>query len=45
MTEYGEIEDFIDPADTRRWIAALFEPGSGEWWSTAGKRRPNVDAW
>ena len=45
MAEYGEIDDVIDPADTRRWIATLFEDGSGEWWRREGKRRPNVDAW
>jgi acetyl-CoA carboxylase carboxyltransferase component len=45
MASYGEIDDVIDPADSRRWIATLFEQGSGEWWTRAGKRRPHVDAW
>jgi acetyl-CoA carboxylase carboxyltransferase component len=45
MAAYGEIDDVIDPADSHRWIASLFEPGSGEWWRRAGKRRPYVDAW
>ncbi len=47
MASYFEIDDVIDPADSDRWIATLFEPrsGSGEWWSRPGKRRPNVDAW
>ena len=45
MAAYGEIDDVIDPAETRRWIAMLFEgepaaPGHG-----AGKRRPYVDGW
>jgi acetyl-CoA carboxylase carboxyltransferase component len=41
MAEYGEIDDVIDPADTRRWIAQLFDqPRPRE-----GKRRPNIDAW
>ncbi len=45
MASYGEIDDVIDPADSRRWIATLFEPGSGEWWRRPGKARPFVDAW
>ncbi len=45
MAEYGEIDDVIDPADTRRWISMLFERHSGEWWRRESKRRPNVDAW
>ena len=45
MAAYGEIDDVIDPADSRRWIATLFEATSGEWWRHDGKRRPHVDAW
>jgi acetyl-CoA carboxylase carboxyltransferase component len=45
MAEYGEIDDVIDPAETRRWVAMLFERHSGQWWRREGKRRPNVDAW
>jgi acetyl-CoA carboxylase carboxyltransferase component len=45
MAAYFEIDDVIDPADTRRWIATLFEPGSGQWRAHPGKRRPNIDAW
>jgi acetyl-CoA carboxylase carboxyltransferase component len=45
MAAYGEIDDVIDPADSRRWIATLFEEDSGEWWRRPGKRRPFVDAW
>jgi acetyl-CoA carboxylase carboxyltransferase component len=45
MAAYFEIDDVIDPADTRRWIATLFEEGSGEWWTRPGKKRPHVDAW
>jgi acetyl-CoA carboxylase carboxyltransferase component len=38
MAEYGEIDDVIDPADTRRWLAMLFddEPRPG---------RPFIDTW
>jgi acetyl-CoA carboxylase carboxyltransferase component len=45
MAAYGEIDDVIDPADSRRWIELLFDEGTGEWWRRPGKRRPNVDAW
>ncbi len=45
MASYGEIDDVIDPAHTRRWIATLFDEGSGEWWRKPGKRRAYVDAW
>jgi acetyl-CoA carboxylase carboxyltransferase component len=45
MAAYGEIDDVIDPADSRRWISTLFDPGSGEWWTRPGKRRPHVDTW
>jgi acetyl-CoA carboxylase carboxyltransferase component len=42
---YGEIDDVIDPADSRRWIATLFEEEGGRWWEREGKKRPMVDAW
>jgi acetyl-CoA carboxylase carboxyltransferase component len=45
MAAYGEIDDVIDPADSRRWIATLFQEGSGEWWRSEGKRRPQIDSW
>jgi acetyl-CoA carboxylase carboxyltransferase component len=45
MAAYGEIDDVIDPADSRRWIATLFDPEPRDWRSRAGKKRPNVDAW
>jgi len=45
MAAYGEIDDVINPADSRRWIATLFDEGAGEWWKRPAKRRPNVDAW
>jgi acetyl-CoA carboxylase carboxyltransferase component len=45
MAAYGEIDDVIDPADSRRWIATLFDPPAVDWRSRAGKRRPNIDAW
>jgi len=45
MAAYGEIDDVIDPADSRRWIAMLLSETTGEWWRHPGKRRPYVDAW
>ena len=32
MAAYGEIDDVIDPADSRRWIATLFDEHSGQRW-------------
>jgi acetyl-CoA carboxylase carboxyltransferase component len=39
-----EIDDVIDPADSRRWIAAAFAaaPGPG---GRSGKKRPHIDTW
>jgi acetyl-CoA carboxylase carboxyltransferase component len=45
MAAYGEIDDVIDPADSRRWIATLFDEHSGEWRRRSGKKRPHIDAW
>jgi acetyl-CoA carboxylase carboxyltransferase component len=45
MAAYGEIDDVIDPADSRRWIAQLFDERPREWWTRPAKRRPAVDAW
>jgi acetyl-CoA carboxylase carboxyltransferase component len=45
MAAYGEIDDVIDPADSRRWLELLFDEHTGEWWRRPGKKRPNVDAW
>ena len=45
MAAYGEIDDVIDPADSRRWIETLFDPPAPGWRSRPGKKRPNVDAW
>ncbi len=46
MASYFEIDDVIDPADTRRWVRLLFDAaGETGWWQRDGKRRPNIDAW
>jgi acetyl-CoA carboxylase carboxyltransferase component len=43
MAAYGEIDDVIDPADTHRWIATLFEHDEGA--PPSRKRRPFIDSW
>jgi acetyl-CoA carboxylase carboxyltransferase component len=45
MASYFEIDDVIDPADSRRWIRTLFDPPAASWWEGPGKRRPYVDTW
>jgi len=46
MAAYGEIDDVIDPADSRRWVAMLFDRAvGGGWREREDKRRPHVDAW
>jgi acetyl-CoA carboxylase carboxyltransferase component len=45
MAAYGEIDDVIDPADSRRWIATLFDEAAVSWRERPGKKRPFVDAW
>ena len=37
-----EIDDVIDPADTRRWISTAFADTPPR---APGKRRPNIDTW
>ena len=39
-----EIDDVIDPADTRRWIGAILD-SAPEPPSRTGKKRPNIDTW
>src|SRR6202035_2545769 len=45
MAAYAEIDDVIDPADSRRCIAPLFDQTRTEWWQRPGKKRPYIDAW
>ena len=45
MAAYFEIDDVIDPADSHRWIATLFDAPHGDWRARTAKRRPHVDAW
>jgi acetyl-CoA carboxylase carboxyltransferase component len=44
---YYEIDDVIDPADSRRWIAAALAaaPPAHAGWRTGEARRPNIDTW
>jgi acetyl-CoA carboxylase carboxyltransferase component len=43
VASHFEIDDVIDPADTRRWIATLLRSVPPV--ERNGKRRPNVDTW
>ena len=41
-----EIDDVIDPADTRRWLTTLLRSNPPTLpWSARPKKRPNVDTW
>jgi acetyl-CoA carboxylase carboxyltransferase component len=44
MASYFEIDDVIDPADTRRWITTTLT-ATGPASPGAGKKRPNLDSW
>jgi acetyl-CoA carboxylase carboxyltransferase component len=41
---YFEIDDVIDPADSRRWITAALD-AAGPPPPRTGKKRPNIDTW
>src|SRR5205814_5029185 len=41
---YFEIDDVIDPADSRRWILTALESAPPAPPRT-GKKRPNIDTW
>ena len=44
MASHFELDDVIDPADTRRWIMAGLRSVPPTPVRT-GKKRPNVDTW
>ena len=44
VASYFEIDDVIDPADTRRHIAALLDAAPPPA-PRSGKKRPNIDTW
>src|SRR5690606_3127581 len=41
---YFEIDDVIDPADSRRWVARTFAAAPPAP-ARLGKKRPNIDTW
>jgi acetyl-CoA carboxylase carboxyltransferase component len=41
---YFEIDDVIDPAETRRWISTILR-SSPPATPRVGKKRPNIDTW
>jgi acetyl-CoA carboxylase carboxyltransferase component len=43
VATHFEIDDVIDPADTRRWITAILAASPRP--SRSGKKRPNIDTW
>ena len=44
VASYLEIDDVIDPADTRRWLTTLLAAAPSPP-RRAGKKRPNIDTW
>jgi acetyl-CoA carboxylase carboxyltransferase component len=44
IATYFELDDVIDPADSRRWIADALTTAPRRP-PADGKRRPNIDAW
>jgi acetyl-CoA carboxylase carboxyltransferase component len=44
MATYFEIDDVIDPADTRRWITTMLASAASPA-PREGKKRPNLDSW
>jgi acetyl-CoA carboxylase carboxyltransferase component len=43
VASHFEIDDVIDPADTRRWLNAVLDSHRAR--QRTGKRRPNIDTW
>jgi acetyl-CoA carboxylase carboxyltransferase component len=44
VASYFEIDDVIDPADSRRWITTILDAAQPPA-PRAGKKRPNIDTW
>jgi acetyl-CoA carboxylase carboxyltransferase component len=44
MASHFEIDDVIDPADSRRWITTMLDAAPAPSPRT-GKKRPNIDTW
>ncbi|MEA3018776.1 MAG: hypothetical protein QOI47_300, partial [Actinomycetota bacterium] len=45
MASHFEIDDVIDPADSRRWITTLLAAAQSHPNVRHGKKRPNIDTW
>ncbi|MEE4360649.1 MAG: carboxyl transferase domain-containing protein [Pseudomonadales bacterium] len=45
MASHFEIDDVIDPADSRRWIVAGLEADARPHWRERAPKRPCVDTW
>ncbi|MEX2625393.1 MAG: carboxyl transferase domain-containing protein [Ilumatobacteraceae bacterium] len=45
VASYFEIDDVIDPADSRHWLATLLQATVDDAPAGRGARRPNVDTW
>ena len=43
IAEYFEIDDVIDPAETRRWITTLLDSAPSR--PSGVRPRPNIDTW
>ena len=44
VASHYEIDDVIDPAETRRWISAILQAAPAPT-ARVGKKRPNIDTW
>lgn len=44
VASHFEIDDVVDPADSRRWITAILEASPAPQ-RREGKKRPNIDTW
>jgi acetyl-CoA carboxylase carboxyltransferase component len=45
VASHFEIDDVIDPAESRRWVALLFAEAGDEARRRQGKKRPHIDTW
>jgi acetyl-CoA carboxylase carboxyltransferase component len=43
MASHFELDDVIDPADTRNWVSSTLKSLPPK--SRSGKKRPNIDTW
>ena len=44
IASHFEIDDVIDPADSRRWITTMLRPPHRAR-RAPGKKRPHIDTW